>query len=110
MRGGAFFNGKEGRVDFRKNLRLKKDRQLFERTLIINKKTNIIYNVSTHTYVHTLYIILASSQYTLYQTTFDLSFPTLRISGVSEISCDAAQPSRGMPPHYQKDNARNYHP
>ena len=23
MRGGAFFNGKEGRVDFRKNLRFK---------------------------------------------------------------------------------------
>nr|DAR01384.1 MAG TPA: hypothetical protein [Bacteriophage sp.] len=47
-----FFNGKEGRVDFRKNLMLKKDRQLYERTLIINKKTNIIYNVSTHTCLH----------------------------------------------------------
>jgi hypothetical protein len=47
-----FFNGKEGRVDFRKNLRLKKDRQLYERTLIINKKTNIIYNVNTHTCIH----------------------------------------------------------
>ena len=30
MRGGAFFNGKEGRVDFRKNLRLKKDWWVFE--------------------------------------------------------------------------------
>ena len=62
-----FFNVKEGRVDFRKNLRfkgglvdfrkpplmLRDDRQLFERTLIINKKTNIIYNVvSTHTCLH----------------------------------------------------------
>ena len=47
-----FFNGKEGRVDFRKNLMLRDDRQLYERTLIINKKTNIIYNVSTHTCIH----------------------------------------------------------
>ena len=30
MRGGAFFNGKEGRVDFRKNLRLRKDWWVFE--------------------------------------------------------------------------------
>ena len=57
---------KEGRVDFRKNLRfkgglvdfrkpplmLRDDRQLFERTLIINKKTNIIYNVSTYVCLH----------------------------------------------------------
>ena len=31
MRGGAFFNGKEGRVDFRKNLRLREDWWVFER-------------------------------------------------------------------------------
>ena len=28
--GGAFFNGKEGRVDFRKNLRLREDWWVFE--------------------------------------------------------------------------------
>ena len=28
--GGAFFNGKEGRVDFRKNLRLREDWWIFE--------------------------------------------------------------------------------
>lgn len=46
---------KEGRVDFRKNLMLRDDRQLFEKKLIINKKTNIIYKVST--YVCLLYIL-----------------------------------------------------
>ena len=46
-------NGKEGRVDFRKNLRFKGGLVGFRRTLIINKKTNIIYNVvSTHTCLH----------------------------------------------------------
>ena len=34
MRGGAFFNGKEGRVDFRKNLRLREDWWVFERPLM----------------------------------------------------------------------------
>jgi len=32
--GGAFFNGKEGRVDFRKNLRLREDWWVFEKLLI----------------------------------------------------------------------------
>ena len=31
MRGGAFFNGKEGRVDFRKNLRFKEVLVVFRR-------------------------------------------------------------------------------
>ena len=31
--GGAFFNGKEGRVDFRKNLRVREDWWVFEKTL-----------------------------------------------------------------------------
>ena len=43
---------KEGRVDFRKNLRFKGGLVGFRRTLIINKKTNIIYNVNTHTCIH----------------------------------------------------------
>ena len=33
MRGGAFFNGKEGRVDFRKNLRFKGGLVGFRKTL-----------------------------------------------------------------------------
>ena len=32
MRGGAFFNGKEGRVDFRKNLRFKEALVGFRKT------------------------------------------------------------------------------
>ena len=36
MRGGAFFNGKEGRVDFRKNLRFKEVQVVFEKKLIIS--------------------------------------------------------------------------
>ena len=69
MRGGPSLKGKgglvgfrkslkvkEGRVDFRKNLRFKGRQASFRRTLIINKKTNIIYNVvSTHTCL--LYIL-----------------------------------------------------
>jgi len=31
MRGGALFNGKEGRGDFRKNLRLREDWWVFEK-------------------------------------------------------------------------------
>jgi len=38
MRGGAFFNGKEGRVDFRKNLRLRKDGWVFEKPALSKKK------------------------------------------------------------------------
>ena len=66
MRGGPSLKGKGGlvgfrkslkvkeeRVDFRKNLRFKGGLVGFRRTLIINKKTNIIYNVvSTHTCIH----------------------------------------------------------
>ena len=66
MRGGASLKGKGGlvgfrkslkvkeeRVDFRKNLRFKGGLVGFRRPLIINKKTNIIYNVvSTHTCLH----------------------------------------------------------
>ena len=65
MRGGPSLKGKGGlvgfrkslkvkeeRVDFRKNLRFKGRQAAFRRTLIINKKTNIIYNVNTHTCLH----------------------------------------------------------
>ena len=38
MRGGAFFNGKEGRVDFRKKLKVQGRTGSFSKTLIINKK------------------------------------------------------------------------
>ena len=69
MRGGPSLKGKgglvgfrkslkvkEGRVDFRKNLRFKGRQAAFRRTLIINKKTNIIYNVVS-TYVCLHYIL-----------------------------------------------------
>ena len=39
MRGGAFFNGKEGRVDFRKNLRVREDWWVFEKTLKVQGRT-----------------------------------------------------------------------
>ena len=65
MRGGSSLKGKGGlvgfrkslkvkeeRVDFRKNLGFKEGQAAFRRTLIINKKTNIIYNVSKHTCLH----------------------------------------------------------
>ena len=38
MRGGAFFNGKEGRVDFRKNLRLREDWWVFEKPLLMPRR------------------------------------------------------------------------
>ena len=44
MRGGAFFNGKEGRVDFRKKLKVKEGRVGFRKASFI-KKEKIIYNV-----------------------------------------------------------------
>ena len=37
MRGGAFFNGKEGRVDFRKNLRVREDWWVFEELLRVRE-------------------------------------------------------------------------
>ena len=49
MRGGAFFNGKEGRVDFRKNLRFKEGRVGFRKASFI-KKEKIIYNVRCEHY------------------------------------------------------------
>ena len=39
MRGGAFFNGKEGRVDFRKNLRFKGGLVGFRRSLKVQGTT-----------------------------------------------------------------------
>ena len=38
MRGGAFFNGKEGRVDFRKNLRFKGGLVCFRKTSLNAKE------------------------------------------------------------------------
>ena len=55
MRGGPSLKGKGGLVGFRKNLRFKGGLVGFRRTLIINKKTNIIYKVST--YMCLLYIL-----------------------------------------------------
>ena len=56
MRGGPSLKGKGGLVGFRKNLRFKGGQAAFRRTLIINKKTNIIYNVVS-TYVCLHYIL-----------------------------------------------------
>ena len=54
MRGGAFFNGKEGRVDFRKNLRFKEGRVGFSKktpsAASFIKKEKIIYNVRCEHY------------------------------------------------------------
>ena len=41
MRGGAFFNGKEGRVDFRKNLRVREDWWVFERPFFNGKEGRV---------------------------------------------------------------------
>ena len=49
MRGGAFFNGKEGRVDFRKKLKVKGGRVGFRKASFI-KKEKIIYNVRCEHY------------------------------------------------------------
>ena len=44
MRGGAFFNGKEGRVDFRKNLRVREDWWVFEKTLKVQVRIGYFSN------------------------------------------------------------------
>ena len=42
MRGGAFFNGKEGRVDFRKNLRFKGVLLFFGSTFIFSNVKEVL--------------------------------------------------------------------
>ena len=44
MRGGAFFNGKEGRVDFRKNLRFKGRLVGFRRKNLSSQETTFIFS------------------------------------------------------------------
>ena len=51
MRGGAFFNGKEGRVDFRKNLRFKGGLVVFRKTLKVQGSTGGFSKVQEITFI-----------------------------------------------------------
>mgnify|MGYP006981279331 CR=1 FL=1 len=51
MRGGAFFNGKEGRVDFRKNLRFKGGLVGFRKTLKVQESTCSFSKVQEITFI-----------------------------------------------------------